>query len=223
LLAMLMMQVGGKITARNDSGVLRSSLGFAIEGTERPAEKALRFYTQFADPSKVVYSWNRALPNSRDAFIRGDVALYFGYASELPIIKEQNPNLNFGVAPMPQASNTNAAVTFGKMYAFAIAKTSQNPSGAATIAYALSSTDVSRQLAIVRGTPSPRRDLLAEPADGAALIFRNMALIARGWLDPDSSRTDEIFKRMIEGITSGGSRLADAVDRADQTLEALLQ
>jgi hypothetical protein len=35
------------------------------------------------------YSWNRSLPNSSDAFANGDLAIYFGFASEYAKMKEK--------------------------------------------------------------------------------------------------------------------------------------
>ncbi len=76
VVSLLLLQSGTTIT-RNTSNGYRASLiatsanGFGIS----PAESAMNFYTQFANPSKTVYSWNRAMPESRQAFLAGDLAL----------------------------------------------------------------------------------------------------------------------------------------------------
>ena len=55
----------------------------------------LKFYTDFADPLKDVYSWNKSFSNSRDAFSAENLVFYLGYASELQSLINKNPNQNF--------------------------------------------------------------------------------------------------------------------------------
>ena len=222
ILSTLIMQAGSPITTRDADGKVRSVLAISSADITQPAQSALRFYAEFANPSKTVYSWNRSLPPSRVAFGRGDVALYVGYASEYALLRAQNPNLNFTVALLPQIKDTSRALTFAKMYAFAIPRGSLNPTGASTVALVLANVDGSRVLWKASGVPSARRDVLAEPADGPEAVFRDAAIMGRGWLDPDPGKTQLTFKGMIDDATSGASRLAVAIQRAERDLTNLL-
>jgi len=222
ILATLIMQAGSPITMREGDGRVHVAINTSITDVTQPAQSALRYYTEFANPSKIVYSWNRSLPESRVAFGQGDVGLYVGFASEYPILRAQNPNLNFSVAMLPQIKDTGRAVTFGRMYAYAVPKGSLNPEGALQVALILGNTEASRTLWQTTGIPSARRDVLAEPVDGAGAVFRDSAIITRGWLDPDPSRSGLAFQGMIEDATSGASRLSEAVQRAERELTALL-
>lgn len=224
ILSMLMMQAGGTIVSIEEDGVLAEGLTQSVEGaSERPAVSALRFYTSFANPTESVYSWNRSMPLSRDAFAQGLVGLYAGYASEMELIAELNPNLKYDVTAMPQIRDASRNVTFGKIYGLAIPRTALNPTDAATVAALFAGQKIAKDLSDGFGLPSVRRDLLSQPVDGAMLVFRNAALIAAGWLDPDAQKTDELFTAMISGVTSGSERLAEAVDRAGRSLQSLLQ
>lgn len=223
ILATLIMQANGEIVVREEDGRVRSRIASALTETQQPAQSALRFFTEFANPTKTVYSWNRSLPNSRDAFIAGDLALYVGFAGELPLLKSQNPNLSFSVAPLPQVRGTSRAVTYGRMYALAIPKTAANPANALSAAFLIASRTTSELLAEARGTPSPRRDILIEQKDGTDSVFRDSAIIARTWLDPDPARTGDIFRDMVESVTTGARRLADSVKEADRALSDMLE
>ncbi|MBI2048493.1 MAG: extracellular solute-binding protein [Parcubacteria group bacterium] len=222
ILATLIMQAGSPITARDSEGRIRPAINTSATQVSQPAQNALRFYTEFANPSKLVYSWNRSLPPSRVAFGEGDVALYVGFASEYALLRAQNPNLNFTAAVLPQIKDTDRAITFGKMYALSVPRGSLNPQGAATVALILGNTDASRILWKASGVPSARRDVLSEAADGEEAVFRDSAIIARGWLDPDPVRSGIAFRVMIEDATSGATRLAEAVQRAERELTSLL-
>ncbi len=226
ILSALIMQAGGDIMSFSSDGQLYPSLTEgSISNAVNPTQTALRFYTEFADPIKSVYSWNRSLPNSLEAFSQGTLALYIGYASEVEAIQARNGNLNFDVAPLPQvrAGEQKRVLTFGKMYALAVPVVARNAAGGVQMAFLLTGQDSSDLLTQAIGIPSPRRDLLGDiPDDPVDVIFRSQALISSAWLDPNAEDSAQIFRRMIGGVTSGSLRISDAISRADAELTLLL-
>jgi ABC-type glycerol-3-phosphate transport system substrate-binding protein len=222
ILSMLILQAGGRVTGRDGAGSLVPALMARVGETAQPGESALRFYTQFANPTSPDYSWNRSMPESRVAFAQGDLALYIGPASEEPLVRRLNPNLNFAIATsVPQVKNSERTIVGGYAYAFAIPRTSQNPQGALTAAYLLGGPESSQLLTLAFGMASARRDVLAMPAQGNDAVFNRMALLVRTWEDPDPRETERIFKDMIEGVTSGAARTIEAVQRAEQSMRTL--
>jgi ABC-type glycerol-3-phosphate transport system substrate-binding protein len=222
VLSMLMMQAGSPITARDSGGSLAPALSARVGESSQPAENALRFYTQFANPGAPEYSWNRSKPESRVAFSQGDVALYIGPASEEPLIRRLNPNLNFSIATStPQIRNSARALDAGYAYAFAVPSASDNPQGALTAAYLLATPEGSRMLAAALGLSSARRDVLVQPAKGNDAVFNKMALLIRTWEDPNAKETERVFKDMIESVTSGAARTSEALQRAEQAMRQL--
>jgi ABC-type glycerol-3-phosphate transport system substrate-binding protein len=63
------------------------------------AEDALTFYTSFAD--SINGSWNQTLDNSKLAFAKGNLAMFFGFSWDIFEIKALNPNLQFQVVTVP--------------------------------------------------------------------------------------------------------------------------
>ena len=114
ILATLFMQAGDQIAARGQDGQPVVLLGTTPNGfPANPAESALRFYTEFTNPSKTSYAWNKALPQDVKAFEAGDLAVYFGYASEYGSIAAINPNLHFSVSVMPQIQGNSTRLAYG--------------------------------------------------------------------------------------------------------------
>ena len=223
ILSALFIQAGIPISLETSQGALRASLtsGKNAAGVA-PAEAVVRFYTSFANPAQSTYTWNAGEPDSRQAFIAGDLALYLGYASELPFIRAANPNLSFDVAKFPQPASASARATYGRIYAFAIPRASSNLSGAFTAAVTLSAKEPQGILASAAGSIAPaRRDLLSElPGDPYGAIVYGEALISHGWLSPEPALTDSVFAAMIQGVISGTTRLSEAVAKAEQSLNA---
>jgi len=221
ILSLLFLQSGSSIVSESDrrySITLKSAEGQALS----PADAALSFYTRFASPSAAEYSWSRSLSNDKLLFSSGNLGLYFGFGSEYGDIEGRNPNLNFDIAAVPQDTDATVKRDFGKVYAFAIPRASDNTSGAFAVAEVLAGSQASDLLTTGLGLAPVLRNLIAA---GAADPYRqslfSAALITRGWLDPNPRESENIFKLMIEDVTSGRSRVAESVDDAIGRLELL--
>jgi len=221
ILSTLFLQAGDSLVVRAQDDKLSLVFGYGSQGNA-PAESALRFYTEFANPSKTTYSWNRSLPRSLNAFASGELATYFGFATDYARITERNPNLRFSVAVVPQL-NPRAALTYGSVMGLAVPRTAYNPSGAAITALRLTSAEASAALVQLTGVTSARRDTPIDTSTNATLgVFAQSALISRGWQDPNPEATDEIFKAMIESVVSGRAQPVGAVGQASLEFSQLL-
>lgn len=223
ILATLIMQSGNPIVFR-ESGEIKVSLRDSYNSKTTPTESALRFYTEFSNPVKETYSWNKAMANSKVAFLAGDLAIYFGFASELKDLQMKNPNLNFDVSYVPQTENLKNNVTFGNMQALAISKGSKNVAGAFNVVTSLTKNGSLAYLSSVTGLPPVSRGLLMQgSANPYQDIFYKSSLSAKGFLDPDAGQTDLIFRDMVESVVSGRRQLNDAVSWANSELEELIK
>lgn len=225
ILSLLFLQAGYDITEPTNTGY-RATLTDALNDSygSSPAESALNFYTEFANPSKTVYSWNRSLPESRQAFIAGDLALYLGFASERQALATANPNLDFDMAPAPAPSLSQTRVTYGNAYAFAVPRASKNAEGAIRAALTLSGKDGAPLFARALGVaPALRSALSPDKNDLYESVFYPEALISRGWLSPAPGETDRIFATMVNNVLSGREAVSNAVTTAAQSLNAALK
>jgi multiple sugar transport system substrate-binding protein len=223
ILSALFMQAGDFIVGGYPGSPV-SLFGQTPEGaSQNPASSASQFFTEFANPSKTSYSWNRSLPSSQDAFTGGTLAVYLGFASNYTSISSRNPNLNFAVALLPQIEGNSTHVTYGRLIGLAIPRTAANPSGALTIAEKMTSQSGAGLAAQYFGLPSVRLDAAQDTSgDAASAVFYQSALISRGWLDPDAASTDAIFSTMINDVVSNKSLPDQAVQEASQSIQALV-
>ncbi len=222
ILSVLLLQTGNKIVTV-ENGRLVSVLSNNSEDGVAIAESVLRFYTEFSNPSKEVYSWNKSLPQAKQAFLSGDLAIYFGFASEAFEIQSKNPNLNFDIALLPQVRDGFKA-TFGKISGVAILKSSKYVGDAFLAIGILTSEESALDYSSVSFLPPPRRKLLSKkPKDAIGAIFYESAIISKGWIDPDREKSSGVFKKMVENVTSGRLKLSEAVDRASAELNSLIK
>jgi multiple sugar transport system substrate-binding protein len=224
VLAALFMQAGDPIIGTDNAGNSQVVLGTTPDGaTTNPAESALRFYTEFANPAKTSYSWNRSLPSAPDMFTSGDLGVYLGYASEYGALTARNPNLRFSIAPLPQIEGNATRVTYARISGIAIARTATNVQGAVTIAQKLTSAAGVSLIAGALSLPPVRRDVSVDTsANAGAGVLMQSSLISRSWLDLGAVQTDQIFQAMIESVVSGKLPPAGAVGQGAESLRQLL-
>ncbi len=221
LVSMLILQTGNDIVDRSKKEIVFNEKG---EAPLPPAEAAVKFYNQFSDPAKNSYTWNRGMEDSRRLFSSGNLANYFGYASDFRVIKSLNPHLNFDVTLVPQIKDGGLVATFGKVEAVVISKASKSLNAAFSAAYLLSSKPSIKLVEENLSLPPVRRDIIKDGTKNPEMaIFYKATLQARGWLDPDSKATYEIFKDMVESSAVGRLRIHEAVRQAEGRLVELLK
>lgn len=224
ILATLFLQTGNPIVGRDNNGDFKVYFKNGINNRSDLSESALQFYTQFSDASKEIYSWNSSIANSKNTFLAGDLALYFGFASELGDLRNKNMNLNFDVAIFPQSSNSKKFVTFGEMQALAISQGSKNPAGAYSTTMALIQSETLNYLSNLTGLPPVSRILLARGSDDPYKeIFNKSALASKGFLDIEEKETDYIFQDMVTSVVSGRRDVGGAIQWVDSSLWELLR
>lgn len=225
ILSALFLQQGIPISKYSANGTLTAELGESSSKGATHGSSILNFYAQFADPSKVSYTWNTSLPNSQQMFLAGDLALYLGYVSEARYLQTANPNLNFNITPMPQSAAARTKSVYGLLYAFMIPRGAKNATGAFQIAVAL--TNSAEQVAAARATglaPATLDELAKIPPDDlvAAVSYRE-ALYSGGWLSPSTVDIDRVFSGMIGSVISGRGTPDVALKNAASLLSSLLQ
>lgn len=222
IFANFMLQLGNPIIDLSNQNKQISLLNIGNEPIS-PAETSINFYTQFSNPTSLNYSWNRSLPVSVKYFLSGNLATYFGFASEISGIRLKNPNLNFDVTFIPQPRQNTQKILLSRVYGMSIVKFSTNVSPAFSVINVLTNNDSIKNISGYTGLPPVRRSLLLDkPGDAYKSVFYDSAIFSKTWADPDKKETDKIFQTLIESITSGRSRIADALSRANTELYNLI-
>lgn len=243
IMATLLFQAGTNIVVQGDTGQFYSIIDVTTSNSSNtrgssnldsttiptssgtaPATAAVNFFAAFSNPVNQLYTWNRSLPKSDEMFLSGDLAMYFGFASELSTLQRKNPNLNFDVATMPQAENAPKSA-YTRIYALSIVKGAENLDSALAAISILTAPSALPQWTIATNLPPVRRDLLVtRPKDAYLDVFYGAAIQSKTWMDPDPDLSYEIFRDMVEMVTTGrtGSG-ADVVTLAKQRLDQALK
>lgn len=195
-----------------------------ISGNEHGVEDALNFYYSFTNPVDNLNVWDDKLEQSIDAFAQGNLAMYFGYHKDIPLIKSKNPNLNFDVYLVPRLTEKDS--TIANYYAQGVnAKTKHQKEAFLFIEYLSSKESAkkifeSQQKVDKIGLPYSRVDLAADLANTPAAPFVANAKSAVSTYFVDGFTEEGISTKLnknlnvaIDSIISGAS-----VQSASETL-----
>lgn len=195
-----------------------------LEGAEYPAgEKALEFYTDFANPLKLVYTWNNRMHYSIDAFYEGKTAMMLNYSYHIPTIRASSPYLNFAVAPMPQIKGSAKDINYANYWGLTVSRNSENSKAAWQFIVWLTQKENAKKYLEATNKPPARRDLILWQKDDPDLgIFAEQSLTAYSWHQVDNLDIETILADMIESVVLGESTIKDALRKASNQVTFLM-
>jgi ABC-type glycerol-3-phosphate transport system substrate-binding protein len=189
-------------------------------------KQAVSFYTSFANPASLYYSWNNNMPESVSAFSQGKVAMIFGYNSLRAEIEKKNPYLNYGIANMPQSFKQcypgepdKPYRNYADYWVLAVSATSKNPIPAWNLIFHLVDSEQAKQYLTATGkAPASRVLISAMQKDEKIGVFVKQASTAKSWVQNDPEKNTAVFKNMIESIVRGYLSLDNALTQSAELI-----
>ncbi len=220
ILSVLMMQNGSVMMDENGQ-TLFSRIPPALQDQRyNPGLEALRFYSDFANPAKEVYAWNKNLENSLNMFAQGKLAIMFGYSYHLPAIKAQAPKLNFGIANLPQIEG-NIPVNFANYWLETVSSKSPYTNEAWDFIQFETKAEQAKTYLAKAKKPTALRSLINEQIDDLDIgIFAGQILTAKSWYKgADSNAMEKIFADMVDSAALSRDRLETIINLAANKVE----
>jgi ABC-type glycerol-3-phosphate transport system substrate-binding protein len=110
------------------------------------------------------------------------------------------------------------------MYGLSIVRASKNANATYQILSVITSASALKMLSNTLYLPSVRRDVISVgSSDPYISVFNEQALIAKSWLDIDPSSSFNIFRNMVESVTSGSKNINEALDDAGDQYDNILR
>jgi len=227
ILATLMIQNG--VTMMDESGQVTFNLipSFVKDGTYNPGLEAIRFYSDFANPTKESYSWNSGLPNSLEMFISGNLALMFSYSYDLATIKAQAPKLNFSVAKFPQIEgNPPTNINFANYWVETVSKKSTHQNEAWDFIQFITKEEQAKIYLESTNRPTALRSLVDEQRQKEEIgIFADQVLTAKSWYKGKNVfAAEEAIKEMIDSILENtGEKMQNIINTAASKVQQTIK
>ncbi|KKR23625.1 MAG: Extracellular solute-binding protein family 1 [Candidatus Yanofskybacteria bacterium GW2011_GWD2_39_48] len=218
ILMSLMLQSGTNMV---DTDRTQATFGANVDGMA-VGERALKYYTDFANPAVKTYCWNDSQHYSVDAFTEGTAAMMINYSHQVANLNAKASKLNFGIAPLPQISNTDIK-NYANYWAVAVANKSQSPNEAWKFITYLTSKEGATAYLADTNRPSARRDILElQKQDDNLDVFASQALTAKSWYQVDAPSIETIFANMIDDVNFHRQSTRDAIQSAESKVSVLM-
>ncbi|MFA6255206.1 MAG: extracellular solute-binding protein [Patescibacteria group bacterium] len=222
ILSILMQQNGAEMNQDNrvTFGLIPSSFP---DRTYNPGPEAVRFYTDFANPSKEVYTWNETFSNSIDAFSEGRVAMIFGYSYHIPYLEaKRQGKLNYGVTKMPQIEG-RPEINAASYWLQTVSKKSKHVNEAWDFIQFISKEKEVKKYLDKTLKPTALRSLIAEQLTNDNLkVFADQLLTSKSWYKGnDASVVESAFKELIDSMKTEAS-LEDLINIAARKIQQTL-
>ncbi len=210
VLSALMLQNG---TTMATSGHAVFNLPSPDDPTYLPGEEALRFYTDFANPAKETYAWNKDMPEALDAFTQGKTAFYIGYASDLLKIRNTAPTLNFDLTKLPQINGSLKEANFANYWVETVSKKTKYLNEAwAFVIFATDAQNVKSYLDRAKKPTAQRALIKAQLDDFDLEPFASQVLIAESWYQGRNwLAAEKAIKNMINDVAQGRRNVKEAI------------
>ncbi|MDD5547706.1 MAG: extracellular solute-binding protein [Candidatus Pacebacteria bacterium] len=218
ILYLLMLQNGTKLV---DDNFTRAN--FSDRANYAPGLEALNFYTKFADPRSIYYTWD-GKSDAVDSFAQGKTAAMFNYAFQKERIKNKNILLNFNIAPMPQIDPKQTAINYADYWGLVVSNKSVNPNWAWDLILYLTTNEASAENYLkLTGYPPALKTLVDKYIKDPNLgIFAKQALSSRSWPQIDSEAIANIFSEMIKSVNEKKLSSQAAIDQAELQVTDLM-
>jgi len=194
---------------------------YSSDKSYKPGIEAVRFYTDFAMPSKEVYAWNEEMPEAVSAFVAGRLAMMVGYSYQVPLIKTQGAKLNVGISEVPHINSDGSdamgnKVNFASYWIETVAKKTKYPDYAWDfVQFASRSENVQSYLRKTKKPSALRSLITTQLADPDIAPFANQVLTASSWYrGKDALLAESIFNEMIDLVLTGKNTASQAANHA---------
>ncbi|MGI6423256.1 MAG: ABC transporter substrate-binding protein [Candidatus Dojkabacteria bacterium] len=213
ILAFLMLQ--------NGASIINSSRNKVSLTSER-AVSALKTYSSFAQGEKPL--WAPYLASDLTTFFQGKLAMMFGPSWRIFDIVQAAPQIELGVAPLPQLPN-NDPVYYAMYWGDTVSKASSNTEQAWKFVNFLSQPEQQKLLfsnaSKIRafGEPYSRvslnSDLLENPYTNA---IAEMAPAMKSWQMGDQSYVEELIRGAITQVSEGKGEPKSVLGKAEEDI-----
>ena len=178
IFAALMMQNGVNVM---DKGTVTLAYNIRSLQSSHPTLEALRFYTDFARPTKDGYSWNDPLGDAFESFAQGRSVFYMGFAYDQSRIRARAPQMNLAVIPLPQLNEAKPVNVANYWVESVVLKSEQRDIAWDFIRF-ITLPDNIKTYSAATAQPSPLRAHIAEQKEDPTLgPFATQVLTAKNW------------------------------------------
>ncbi|MCB9803094.1 extracellular solute-binding protein [Candidatus Nomurabacteria bacterium] len=186
--------------------------------------EVFNFYTDFADPTKAIYSWNDDLPNAFEMFTQGKLAYFFGYSYHADELRKRGVQFDWEITNFPKTRGSEGSVYYSNYWVNVVPQKSKNKDAAWNFIQSTVNKNIVTNYLSPNKKPTALRSLInGQLQDEDIRIFASQVLTADNWYDGyDIDLAEKYTADFINSVLAGeieidNEGLAFFVSRINQT------
>ncbi len=179
------------------------------------------FYTDFARPGRIAYSWNDKLDNAREMFVSGKLAYFFGYSHDARELRNRGLQFNWDIINFPQTRGAQGTKYYGDYWINVVPKKSANKDAAWDFIQRTAEADLVLKYLQENKKPTALRSLVnGQLKEEELRVFASQVLTADNWYRGyDINQAKKYLGDILRGLVSGEIVL----DTGNETLRFFIQ
>ncbi|MFH0912286.1 MAG: extracellular solute-binding protein [Patescibacteria group bacterium] len=230
ILATLIMQYGGTMTTTDHT---KATFDLPVNAATPyyPGENALKFYTDFANPSSPLYTYSDAtdpsgkakFPGDIQAFMEGKSAMLIGYSYQVNNIKKYSGGaVHFATAKLPQW-RPEEPVVVANYWGETVSKNCKYPNVAWDFINYVSLKSNVRSYLNNTGHVPATKELTETYLNKSYLApIASQIKFSKSWYRSNTAEVEKIFANMVNNVLHQGIPAKTAIDVAVQEINALI-
>lgn len=188
--------------------------------------EVFNFYTDFANNTKAVYSWNDNLNNAFEMFAQGKLAYFFGYSYHADELRKRGVQFDWEMANFPKARGAEGTKYYSNYWLNVVPQKSDNQDAAWNFIQSTANKNLVTNYLTPNKKPTALRSLITEQLkDEEIRIFASQVLTADNWYDGyDIDLAEKYTADFINSLNKGELKIDDDglrffVSRINQTYQ----
>ncbi len=186
--------------------------------------EVLSFYTDFASPSKAVYSWNSDLSDAFELFTQGKLAYFFGYSYHADELRKRGVQFDWDMTNFPQTRGASDTMYYSNYWINVVPLKSKNIDAAWNFIQSTASKNMVSTYLETNKKPTALRSLInTQLQNDDVRIFASQVLTANNWYNGyDIDLAETYLADFIRAVQVGELKIDDEglnflVKRLNQT------
>jgi len=208
ILLSIMLQNGTEISSSDlESAAFHTTANTASGQALYTGRQALKFYTDFANPQKNHYSWNKKQQQAWLAFANNKVGMMFDYYSRREDLLNRNPELDYNFAAFPQIKDAEPEEkkVIARFWFHGVTNNADNHIWSWKLVQ-----ELSRQKAY--SSKRERTDRNLGEVQGRRTFYAQGYMARTVYKGKSPDEFNQIFQNMITNVNNGSHDIRTAVD-----------
>ncbi|MBT7553449.1 extracellular solute-binding protein [bacterium] len=171
--------------------------------------EAIGFYSDFANSTKAVFSWDDSLPDAFEMFTQGKLAYFFGYSYHADELRKRGVQFDWEMTNFPKTRGAEGTKYYSNYWVNVVPQKSKNTDAAWNFIQSTASKNLVVNYLNDNNKPTALRTLISSQLeDDEIRVFASQVLTADNWYQGyDIMAAEQYMAEFVDSVLDGSIQL----------------